>query len=262
MGSFIFLIVYNDCMSFYFSLGCKKDCFTFGFDLAEDEEQVNIYSWSGPPGLREQTDEVTQAIRNSSSCLSTFQRTTSSSSFASNGSINKPKRKKVGEKNTNVTDQSAKTANKAMPAPPSSSMSTASSITVVGSATASNNNDQSTTSKNPPATNIGNSSSTNIDKETATASIDIDGLLEENKSLREENLLLKEQIAYEKENAIRKYRNSHLFLVFTFSPWDGFPMEEYRDLVCVHILFSGYFFLIHTTCRCVYHEISQMFFSQ
>ncbi len=82
-------------ISFY-CLGTKKDCMVYGYDVVECDTQLNVYSWSSPPGLREQAAEVSNVIRGGVS--STFQRTVSSSSTTSTTSINKSKRKRAAEK--------------------------------------------------------------------------------------------------------------------------------------------------------------------
>jgi len=107
----------------YFDLGSKKDCFTYGFDSVENENQLDVYCWSGSPGLREQAHEVAQAIRAGSS--STFQRTISSSSTTSSiTTVPKQKQKKSNNTNQNDIDESTTFDDNSMPPPPSTSTST------------------------------------------------------------------------------------------------------------------------------------------
>lgn len=35
----------------------------YGYDVVECDIQLNVYSWSSPPGLREQAAEVSNVIR-------------------------------------------------------------------------------------------------------------------------------------------------------------------------------------------------------
>ena len=48
-----------------FELGCKADCFTFGYETVNNDghTQLNTYRWSCPPGLHEKADEIRQAIQ-------------------------------------------------------------------------------------------------------------------------------------------------------------------------------------------------------
>ncbi|CAF4743563.1 unnamed protein product, partial [Rotaria sp. Silwood2] len=59
------------------------DCCVYGLDLAGDDGHVNTYQWSVPPGLREESEEIAQAIRQSTS---SFKRTISTMSSSSSNS--------------------------------------------------------------------------------------------------------------------------------------------------------------------------------
>ncbi|CAF1337692.1 unnamed protein product [Rotaria sordida] len=106
-------------------LGSKKECFSYEFDLVEDDNQLNLYSWSNSPGLREQSEEIAQTIRTGT--LSSFQRTTSSSSTCSNTLPTKHKRKKINEKNIN-SDELTSFDDTSMPPPPTTSVVSSSQI--------------------------------------------------------------------------------------------------------------------------------------
>ncbi len=171
----------------------------------ENDDQVNFYSWSGPPGLREQSEEVAQAIRHGVPSSSSFQRTTSSSSVSSISSVNKPKRKKLVDKNPVDIDHSTTPDDTVMAAPPPPSTSTTSSSVPVNLITTNDDDVQQLNSNNPSSSSTSNSSSTNTHHRKKSSTVDIDTLLEENKILREKNLTLQDELVYQKENSIREY---------------------------------------------------------
>jgi len=203
--------------SFYCS-GTKKDCMVYGYDVVECDTQLNVYSWSSPPGLREQAAEVSNAIRGGVS--STFQRTVSSSSTTS---INKSKRKRAAEKNFNeIGEQTAfndicTTASSTSTGPSSSSEkrvvdnpSTNSSIQY----TSSNSNIQSASSTSSTSTTSTTNTSNN---QTSTTNVaDVEALLEQIKALEEKNMALQEELIDKQENSIREYRLLLNFSQFTF----------------------------------------------
>lgn len=72
--------------------------------MVEDDNQLDTYNWSGPPGLHEQTDEIAKSIHRGG--LSSFQRTISSSSTTSSTTgASKQKRKKLNNTNQNDIDE-------------------------------------------------------------------------------------------------------------------------------------------------------------
>ena len=189
--------LYHSC------LGSKRDCFTFSFDVAESDDQVNFNSWSVPPGLREQSDEISQALRSGNTCSSSFQRTTSSSSTSSITVISKEKGKKVMNKNSDNIHHPTTLNDKVTPPPPPPPVakSTITSSTTANS-TAKNLDNQSSNTDDQSSATVKNSSSTTGG---AKSSIDLDSALEEIKKLREQNMTLMGELTYVKENSIRKY---------------------------------------------------------
>ncbi|CAF4939900.1 unnamed protein product, partial [Rotaria sp. Silwood2] len=76
-------------------------CCAYGLDLAGDDGHVNIYQWSVPPGLREESEEIAQTIRESTSSFKRTISTMSSSSSSSTTTATKQKKKKVNNNNPN-----------------------------------------------------------------------------------------------------------------------------------------------------------------
>ncbi|CAF2707338.1 unnamed protein product [Rotaria sp. Silwood2] len=107
---------------FIYFLGSKKDCCAYGLDLAGDDGHVNIYQWSVPPGLREESEEIAQTIRESTSSFKRTISTMSSSSSSSTTTATKQKKKKVN--NNNPNDDEPTTKDKSMPSPSLASTTT------------------------------------------------------------------------------------------------------------------------------------------
>ncbi|CAF2964896.1 unnamed protein product, partial [Rotaria sp. Silwood2] len=179
-----------------FCLGSKKDCFTYGFDIVEDDIQLNMYGWSNPPSLREQSEEAAKVIHNSTSS-SSLQRTVSSSSSCSNTLSSKQKKRKLDHKNTNI-DELVVVDDASMP-PPSTSLMISSAQTS-NSATADVVPDVPSTSNNQSSSSASNSTlnTTNM----TTSSIDTNSLLEEIKSLREKVLSLQNELLYQRQSSM------------------------------------------------------------
>ncbi|CAF3058314.1 unnamed protein product [Rotaria socialis] len=185
-------------------LGTKKDCLAYGFDIVEDDTQLNTYTWSNPPGLREQSDDIAQAIRNGS--LSSFQRTISSSSTNSTALPTKRKGKAMNSKDSHNNDESTTSGDKLIPQPLSPE--------IINDTTGNADQDQSSNSNNqaPCANNQSSSSPCSTAKRgvltsktnTVAASLNIDAVLEENKILREKILTLQDELLYQREHSIGK----------------------------------------------------------
>ncbi|CAF2069545.1 unnamed protein product [Rotaria magnacalcarata] len=183
-------------------LGTKKDCLAYGFDIVEDDTQLNTYTWSNPPGLREQSDDIAQAIRNGS--LSSFQRTISSSSTNSTALPTKRKGKAMNSKDSHNNDESTTSGDKLIPQPLSPE--------IINDTTGNADQDQSSNSNNqaPCANNQSSSSPCSTAKRgvltsktnTVAASLNIDAVLEENKILREKILTLQDELLYQREHSI------------------------------------------------------------
>jgi len=200
--------------SFYF-LGTKKDCMVYGYDVVECDTQLNVYSWSSPPGLREQAAEVSNAIRGGVS--STFQRTVSSSSTTS---INKSKRKRAAEKIFNeIGEQTAFNDICTTPSSTSTGPSSSSEKRVVDNpptdssiqSTSSNSNIQSASSTSTTST-----TNTSNNQTSKTNVADVEALLEQIKALEEKNMALQEELIDKQENSIREYRLLLNFSQLTF----------------------------------------------
>ena len=162
----------------------------------ENDDQLNTYSWSSPPGLREKMDEVGQAIRGAGA--SSFERTTSSSSITS---MTTAKRRKLNDKNLNNIDEitvlndiATKSTSKATR--PIAETGNLSSVDNVHQDQAKNSNNNAA----PTSSSI----ASNIELNAPTSKIDIELLLKENTSLREKNLALQDELLYLRETSVGK----------------------------------------------------------
>ena len=136
-----------------------------------------MYQWSIPPGLREESEEVSQVIRQATTSFKRTVSAMSSSSSSSTVTAVKHKKKKVNKNNPNANGSTTK--NKVMPPPP-----LASTITICdtfdtpdkgvnqGQKTKSSDRHQSTSVITPSCS-------------TTASSTDINTLREEIKVLRE-----------------------------------------------------------------------------
>lgn len=178
--------------------GSKSDCTMFSFDFEDENNHVNTYSWSFPPGLAESIEETAKAIKNISNGNGTLSRTTSSSSVNS-VSASTAKKRKLNQKEQHLKQKPiAKDSDITMMPPsaprPTSPGSLSSTITIIDSDQTSTNVQHSST------TNICNNQT--VDK--TIASRDYDALVEENKMLRQKISQLEEQLVFQRETSLRK----------------------------------------------------------
>lgn len=181
------------------TIGNKRDSIAFGLDLEDNGGQVNIYNWSGPPGLREEIEETRRAARGL--IESTFRRTLSSSSTSSCTSTSKAKRKKTIDDNYSLSEKPDEHNEPTMPP------------TLVPVRSASVTNRSATLSEGnqrPSSINIGFDSPVREEAAPGPTQVDnITSLVEENKVLREKNLALQDELLYQRETSIRKYLDDH-----------------------------------------------------
>ena len=186
-------------MSSRLYLGNKRDSIAFGLDLEDNGGQVNIYNWSGPPGLREEIEEIRRAARDLTE--TTFRRTLSSSSTSSSTSTSKAKRKKTIDDNYSLSDKPDERNEYQMPPP---LVPVRSANVINRSATGSDENQR------PSSINdVGFDSPVHQESQEATSgptqADNVTSLLEENKALRGKNLALQDEVLYQRETSIRKY---------------------------------------------------------
>ncbi|CAF4215205.1 unnamed protein product [Rotaria sp. Silwood2] len=185
-GTVLFLEHYITCTHilikcFIYFLGSKRDCCAYGLDVAGDDGHVNTYQWSVPPGLREESEEIAQTIRQSTSSFKRTISTMSSSSTSSTTAETKQKRKKINSNNINDDEQTTKYKSK----PPSSLAST---ITIcdafkTSDKCASQGEQSNSNSKHQSSSHITATCSTT--NSVTSSSTDINSLIEEIKVLRE-----------------------------------------------------------------------------
>ena len=205
---------------FIYFLGSKKDCCIYGFDIGGEDGHVNLYQWSVPPGLREETEALAQAIQQSTSSL---KRTVSNmSSSSTNSTTEKPSEKKK-KKNSNKSNDDEPTKDKSMPPPPPLT----STITICDTFDTSDEPDTQVQRSN---SNNNHHSSSTVDKnDTPTNStnnnilleeikvlkeklLSMNSLEEENKKLRDKVLSLEDEVFYLRNTLIGKYRFQFNFL--------------------------------------------------
>ena len=201
---------------FIYFLGSKKDCCVYGLEVAGDDGHVNMYQWSFPPGLREESEEIVQTIRQGTSSFKRTISTMSSSSSSSTTTGTKQKKKKVNNNNSN--DDEPTTNDKSMPPPPLAStiticdtFDTSDKSVSQGQQINSNNKDQSSSFVTAnSATNSTTTSSTDINSLLEEIKVlreklsSMDSLDEENKKLREKILSIEDEMFYLRNTLISK----------------------------------------------------------
>lgn len=116
--------------------------------------------------------------------------------------MTKQQRKKLADKNPVDADEPIALNDTGMPAAPSTSANSVSKTTdSVRKPVA----DRPPPGANKQSSSTANSAPKNVDKNGTTASNDFNSLSEEIKSLREKNLVLQNELLYQRETSIRKY---------------------------------------------------------
>lgn len=170
----------------------------------ENDDQLNTYSWSCPPGLREKADGIVQAIRGAST---SFERTASSSSITSTTTA---KRRKFIQKNLNNVGETTVLNDTVTAKSPSRVVMP---LNETGNSTARELvPSQAKNSNNNPAS-MSTSVVSNTEPNATTPKGDIDSLLKENQALREKILALEDDLLNIRETTLRK---SYIFFALFF----------------------------------------------
>ncbi|CAF2684545.1 unnamed protein product [Rotaria sp. Silwood2] len=248
-GTVLFLEHYITCTHilikcFIYFLGSKRDCCAYGLDVAGDDGHVNTYQWSVPPGLREESEEIAQTIRQSTSSFKRTISTMSSSSTSSTTAETKQKRKKINSNNINDDEQTTKYKSK----PPSSLAST---ITIcdafktsdkcVSQGEQSNSNSKHQSSSHITATcsttNSVTSSSTDINSLIEEIKVlreklsSMDSLVAENTKLREKVLSMQDDMFYLRNTLIKYVQYVHAPKIISPTEFSGAISLRSRHLV-------------------------------